>query len=427
MKFFKSFVSILLVIFLISFTGVAQVYAKDLTIKDIQPENESYTIVQWVVDQGYMSMTLGRFFPDKYVKRCELAAILTKLTGSGTVLQNPKKPTFQDVTTKNQFYRQIETVKAYMTSYKAKTAKLFKPDNYMTREDALYSIVKLFGYDSDEAISSNDNTDLSLDDLIDDAKGVSTTLVKYIAVGISNELMDLRTVGDKMFFDPKKNITRKDLAILIYNANQKKDYNTEETTDENVTKDETTPEQTTETQTTTQTTTSGPIDVSTILSDSNAVSKMLNIKEGETINLSDINPSMRGTVKKTSSNPNFQSPYDQTDTIMLGTIVTDKNLEYDKENMVSFEYVYNVTSCEKAAILIGFNENDLTNDTNKAIWAVNKGKGILVFKIPVTPKKWVGAPFRVSAGMIDLVSYRSLPVGYRVSLLPSDPGRISIY
>ncbi|MDP4272387.1 MAG: hypothetical protein Q8909_20030, partial [Bacteroidota bacterium] len=309
----------------------------------------------------------------------------------------------------------------------AKSSKLFKPDNYLTREDALYSIVKLFGYDSDEAISSNDNTDLSLDDLIDDAKGVSPTLFKYIAVGISNELMDLRQVGDKMFFDPKKNITRKDLANLIYNANQKKNYNTEETTDETVTTDETTTEQTTETQTTTQTTKSEPVDVSTILSDSNAVSKMLNIKEGETINLSDINPSMRGTVKKTSSNPSFQSPYDQTDTIMLGTIVSDKNLEYDKENMVSFEYVYNVTSCEKAAILIGFNENDLNNDTNKALWAVNKGKGILVFKIPVTPKKWVGAPFRVSASMIDLNSYRSLPSGYRVNLLPSDPGRISIF
>lgn len=175
-------------------------------------------------------------------------------------------------------------------------------------------------------------------------------------------------------------------------------------------------------------TASEPIDFSAIISDSDAISKMLNIQDGETINLSDIHSSMRGTVTKTSSNPQFSNdPYLQNDVIMLGNIVTDKNLAYGEESLISFEYPYNVESCEKGIILISFNLNDYGNDTNRALWVVPKGCGILVFKIPVTPKKWAETPFRVSAGIIDFIGCRSLPVGYRVNLLPSDPGRISIF
>lgn len=226
MKLKKMYLLVLVVVLLINISGVIIVNAKDLTIKDVQKTGEEFNSVQWVVNQRYMSLTQGKFFPAKLVTRSEFAAIVTKLTGS--TLQYPKKPSFQDVTVKNQFYKQIETAKNYMVTYKNKTGKLFKPNSNLTREDAMMAIVKILGYDSDEAVSSNDNTDVSLDDIIDDARNVNPVLVKYISIGISNDLMDLRVSEDKSFFDPKKNITRIDLALLIYNAYQKKDYSSEE-------------------------------------------------------------------------------------------------------------------------------------------------------------------------------------------------------
>ena len=208
-----------------------QVYAKDLTIRDMSPADPAYSTVQWVVDQGCMSLTLGRFYPGKFVKRSEFAAIVTKMSGRGSNLQNPKMPSFQDVTDQNQFYKQIETTKNYFVAYKSNTGKLFKPNSYLTREDAMMAIIKVLGYDSDAAVGSNDNTDVSIEDIIDDAGNVNPALMKYVAIGVSNELMDLRYTSDKTFFDPKRNITRRDLALLIYNAYQKKDYNAGENDD----------------------------------------------------------------------------------------------------------------------------------------------------------------------------------------------------
>lgn len=233
MKMKKSLSIVLLVVMLSGVFGAMPTFAKEITIKDIQSTDEAYQIIQWVVNQGYMTLVLRKFFPTKFVKRGEFAAIVTKLSGSGTVLQNPKTPTFKDVSSKNQFYKQIETAKNYMAYYKNKTEKLFKPNSYITREDAVMSIVKVLGYDLDEALGSIDASDVSLDDVIEDAGSINSSLVKYVAIGVINELMDLRTSEDKSYFDPKKNITRKDLAILIYNAYQKKDYTMEEIDNDN--------------------------------------------------------------------------------------------------------------------------------------------------------------------------------------------------
>ncbi len=429
MKFIKCLAAILAALMVLCIAGSSSAYAKDLTIKDIDPDSDAYSYAQWVVGQGYMSLTLGKFLPAKSVKRSEFAAIVTKLTGNGQALKVPKTPSFKDVTTKNQFYRQIETAKTYMTSFKSKNSLLFKPDVYITREDAMFSIVKILGYDSDEAVGSNENTDMSLDDVLEDADNISPALIKNVSVGISYELMDLRTVDDKTYFDPKKSITRAVLAELIYNAYQKKDYTAEETADESTPDEGASQSESVDTPATTvPANTLEPINISTTISNSDAVLKMLNIKEGETIDLSDINQSMTGTVTKTNSNPQFSNNISlQNDVIMLGNIITNKNLAYGEESLISFEYAYNVQSSEKGIILIGFNLNSYNNDTNRALWVVPKGRGILVFKIPVTPKKWAETPFRVSADIIDFSSYRSSPAGYTVNLLPSDPGRISIF
>lgn len=231
MKLIKKIAVCLAIVLTISAAGMQQVFAKESIIKDISLSDDAYSNVEWVISQGYMSLALGKFLPAKFVKRGEFAAIVNKLSGNGTEMQNPATPSFKDVPYSYQFYRQIETVKDYFVVYKSGTGKLFKPNAYLTREDAMMAIARVLGYDSDEAVSSNDNMDVSLEDVLEDADKVNPALMKYVAIGVSNGLMDLREAGDKIFFDPKKNITRKDLAVLIYNAYQQKDYNARENQD----------------------------------------------------------------------------------------------------------------------------------------------------------------------------------------------------
>jgi hypothetical protein len=200
------------------------VSAKDIEIKDMKPTDEGYTEVQWVINQGWMSLTTGKFFPNSYVRRNEFAMILCKVTGDIKNLKNPTKPTFLDVPKTDKYYRYIETAKPNMTYFKTSKGLYFKPNTYLTREDAVMSIVKVMGYNTDEALASGADSEMSLDDLIDDSDKVAPALVKYVSIAIQNELIDLREADGKTYFDPKKSITRKQLAMLLYNACQKKDY-----------------------------------------------------------------------------------------------------------------------------------------------------------------------------------------------------------
>lgn len=208
---------------LVSMQGIG--FSKEIVIKDVSKDDADYEKIAWVINQGYMNLVSGKFLPNTYVRRRDFAQILCKLSGDISNLANPVKPTFIDVSKKDPSYRYIETVKNYMTYYKSSKGVYFKPNSYLTREDAVYSIVKLLGLNSEEALTSGNDIDISLDDVIDDYKSVSPSMVKYVSLAIANELIELREADNKVFFDPKKNITRKDLAVFIYNAYQLKNYN----------------------------------------------------------------------------------------------------------------------------------------------------------------------------------------------------------
>lgn len=221
-------ISSILIVLAILLSLFVPISAKDIEIKDMKPTDEGYTEVQWVINQGWMSLTTGKFFPNSYVRRNEFAMILCKVTGDIKNLKNPTKPTFLDVPKTDKYYRYIETAKPNMTYFKTSKGLYFKPNTYLTREDAVMSIVKVMGYNTDEALASGADSEISLDDLIDDSDKVAPALVKYVSIAIQNELIDLREADGKTYFDPKKSITRKQLAMLLYNAYQKKDYSKSE-------------------------------------------------------------------------------------------------------------------------------------------------------------------------------------------------------
>lgn len=204
---------------LVGIFGVAA-QAKEIQIKDVPKTDEAYEQIQWVLNQGFMSLSISKFLPASNVRRDEFAAILAKLNGDVKNLSNPSTPTYKDVNPKDQFYKYIESEKGYMTYTKNTKGSFFKPLVFLTREDAALSIVKILGYDSDEATAENVDSDVSLDSVIQDADKVSPILQKYVALAVQNQLIDIRQDGDNNYFDPKKNITRKQLAVFIYNAMQ---------------------------------------------------------------------------------------------------------------------------------------------------------------------------------------------------------------
>jgi hypothetical protein len=372
--------AILLSISLLAATGSMTSSAADLTIKDVNPESVEYSSVQWAVNQGYMSLTLGKFLPAKFVKRSEFASIVTKLTGNGKALLNPVKSTFQDVSTRNQFYKQIETARDYMTSYKINSTILFKPDIYLTREDAMFSIVKVLGYDSDEAFGSNENTDLSLDDVLEDANKINPALIKNVSVGVSYELMDLRTVEDKIYFDPKKNITRAELAELIYNAYQNKDYTAEDAIDES----------------------------------------------GSGNDPEDAEPvSPQNFTWKSYHFPNSNAIFVPTDGIRIKSITSRDPIKKGVENFFLVEVEYDLSSYESAIIRIGANDGiarmggfftdniqlaDASEEDKyyvKNQLEIKTGKGSSIFEISAAPAEWAYLDFQIQA----IISIPSLTSG----------------
>jgi hypothetical protein len=116
--------------------------------------------------------------------------------------------------------------------------KIFKAKEYITREDAAMAIVKVLGFDTDQALLDGVESEISIEDIIADYNLISPANMKFVEIAVINELIDFRMdANGTLYFDPKKTITRFDLADLLWNAKQKRDYmkelNEEQQQDEN--------------------------------------------------------------------------------------------------------------------------------------------------------------------------------------------------
>jgi hypothetical protein len=223
---------IVIALFCIGMIPVDSAQAKVYSMKDVAESDDAYESIQEVLDQGWMSMTLGKFFPDKKVSRAEFSYILTKFNSQLKEAAAVKKVSFKDVGIKDKYAKYIELQKSQITYYKTKSGKYFKPNNYLTREDALVSIVKSLGYDTDEAISSGVDSEVDLTDILEDANKVSSAIKNIVTVGVTNELINLYEDGDVMYLYPKKSITRRELAQLLVNAQNEKEYGKTEGTND---------------------------------------------------------------------------------------------------------------------------------------------------------------------------------------------------
>ena len=97
MKRVKIITAALLAVLLTLISGGMPVFAQELAITDIEPEDEAYALVQWVVDHGYMGNP-GAFFPTGYVTRGDYehhCGHHQRIGGNAGKLLNPVKPSFR--------------------------------------------------------------------------------------------------------------------------------------------------------------------------------------------------------------------------------------------------------------------------------------------------------------------------------------------
>lgn len=226
--FKRSFIIFLVIMMSLFPFPITPAQAKTYTIKDVDESDDAYEIIQDVINQDWMSLTLNRFFPDKKVTRGEFAYILTKFNSQLKEASKIKKDSFKDVSIKDKYGKYIELQKKNITYYKTKNGNYFKPDKYLTREDALVSIVKILGYNSDDATSSGVDSEIDLDDLLADSNKVSSALKNLVTIGVTNELIDLAEDGDDLYLYPKNNITRRQLAMLLKSASDSRGYDTDD-------------------------------------------------------------------------------------------------------------------------------------------------------------------------------------------------------
>ena len=200
--------------------------AKDYDIVDMPTTNKYYSVVQSVLDQKYMALNNvnneSYFLPSVSVKRKEFAMILANINGDMNALKNPATCSYTDVRKDNIYFRYIETEKLLIPGY----GKSFKPDTYITKEDAAYAIVKAMGYDTEEATADGVQPESDIENLIKDTNTISHDLYKYVSIAINNGLIyaDKDPKSNMFYFKAKQALTRLQLAILLDKAYQMGDY-----------------------------------------------------------------------------------------------------------------------------------------------------------------------------------------------------------
>ncbi|WAM36615.1 hypothetical protein OTK01_000390 [Caldicellulosiruptor acetigenus] len=189
--------------------------------------------IRWVVEKGWMTLHNNTFRATDYIKKCDLAVILSRVTGRIKNLKNPNKPTFVDVTKISPYYKYIETMKDCLPFEQTSQGLRFYPNNYVTVEEAVYSAIKALEYHKDEwNVTPSQQLKLlkRLEEWnIVDAEEIEPKYLPYVFLYVRDELISLRGLGQEVigngkkevkyayFCVPKYKISKQELAELLYN------------------------------------------------------------------------------------------------------------------------------------------------------------------------------------------------------------------
>ncbi len=149
----------------------------------------------------------GTFLPERPLSRVELAAILVKVAGEKPLL--PEKPSFNDVKRDQWFYSPVETAKKFFSSDHSLEKGVFRPDDLVTRQEAVGAIVLAKKLPIDMA------DPLLLQATFTDHEDISPAYRMRIAGAAGKKL--IKGFPDRTF-RPESPLTRAEAAALIYSA-----------------------------------------------------------------------------------------------------------------------------------------------------------------------------------------------------------------
>ena len=192
-----------IVLLLTAFTGFAKDYPQKFY--DVPKDHWAFEYIAELVDRGAISgYEDGSYLPMNTVTRAEWAKIM---------VASANKPLGEDTSTFNDMAGHwgnpwVNAAKSFMTTYENGAA--FRPDVAALREDVTVALVKLKGFNAD-------NANFSYISNFTDQSSISASCKKYVAVAVEKGLI---SGFENNTFRGQDTLTRAEAATLLWRASQ---------------------------------------------------------------------------------------------------------------------------------------------------------------------------------------------------------------
>lgn len=153
---------------------------------------------------GYADRT---FLPEKLLTRAELASILVNVTREKIL--RPDNPTFSDVMKDRWYYSAVETAKNFFIADPSLGRGIFRPDDFVTRQESAAAIVQARNLMAGGEIPKSPRASFADYDRIGDEyrSSIDLAVTKSLVSGYPDNT-----------FRPGSPLTRAEAASLVYNA-----------------------------------------------------------------------------------------------------------------------------------------------------------------------------------------------------------------
>lgn len=210
-RFFSLFLVFVLIFTVFSFTDKIPSKAQE-GFSDVPPNHWAYDAIMDLVRKGILSgYPDGTFKPDNPVKRTETAVILTKVFNLD--LLTPDRGSFIDVPKTHWAYGYVEVIGKTKLMSDSIDSGRFRPEENLKRIEYVPISVKSLGMKMfADNINEEEKTKTIM--VFSDASQVPIWARGYLTIAIKAQIVSGYPDGT---FKPKNNITRAEIATLIYN------------------------------------------------------------------------------------------------------------------------------------------------------------------------------------------------------------------
>ena len=151
-------------------------------------------------ENGLITGSDGRFYPDDNMTRAEMATIMVRACGA---TEDADISAFKDVKANDWFYASVSKAVA-MGAFNGNAEK-FNPNNSITRQEAFVVLSRVFG------LAINEKVDTAILDQFKDVKDIADWAKNDIAAIVASGYVG----GNDGKLNPNANITRAEFAVVM--------------------------------------------------------------------------------------------------------------------------------------------------------------------------------------------------------------------